>query len=1211
MSILNAPIAGGTVKGTAAADTITGSAAADILWGMGGNDVINAGDGDDVIEGDGTITVAQQVASTGFAIYSNLLLTTSTSKLPQLTSMGVLPSGQTVWRLRNTSDVAETVVFQSASNGNGAYGPVTYVIPPHSDLTVTSTNPSVHKLFFEGKQVDVKAPGNQAYSDSTIVNTGVDGNDILNGGNGNDTLNGGGGDDILIGGTGADRLNGGTGADTADYSASTAGVIVNLTAGTGVGGDAQGDTLTGVENLIGSKFNDTLIGDANANAFTAGDGIDTISYANATAGVAFTQQATDGSGIGGQYINSAAGGFAGNANGDTYSGFEIVVGSAFADRIGGSDTAETYYLGAGDDVYDNVYTKNVVDTVYGEAGNDTMWTGGGDDVLSGGDGNDNLYGETGNDLIKGDAGLDTIDGGDGDDRVIGGAGADTLVGSAGNDTADYSTSAAAVNVNLTTGTGLGGDAQGDTLASIENLTGSKFNDVLTGNAGANILDGGDGDDRFVGSAGGDTLLGGAGNDTADYSTSTAAVTVNLTAGTGLGGTAQGDTLSSIENVTGSKFNDVLTGNAGANILDGGDGDDRFVGSAGGDTLLGGAGNDTADYSTSTAAVTVNLTAGTGLGGTAQGDTLSSIENVTGSKFNDVLIGASGSNILVGGAGDDLLSGAGGADQLIGGDGNDTADYKVSSFAVVVNLATGVALGGDAQGDTLNSIENLNGSIFDDVLTGDAGVNILSGDAGNDLLVGGKGNDVLNGGDGLDTADYSESAGCIVADMVAGKVTSHGGEVDQVTSIETIIGTKWADKFFGDTYANIFIAGAGNDHFFGSGGGDKFDGGEGKDWADYSKAPSAVNVNLLTGLGENGQAQGDTYVSIENIRGGLGDDILVGDNSANVIYGAAGADRIEGNGGNDMIYTGGGYDYVDGGAGIDTVSYAESWDKVTVNLTTGINQYGEASRDTLINVENLIGSKFDDNITGDAGVNVLKGGGGDDTLRGAGGDDVLIGGVGKDAMYGDAGVDLVSYANSKTGVTFSLATGGILNADTNQDGVQPTVIVLPDCDEDLTNGLGANVVDTGYTAINGVSEATGDTYFGIENILGSQWNDKISGDDLGNRINGGAGNDFIDGAGGIDYILGATGNDTLKGGAAADVFIFDAGFGNDSITDFWAGVGRTDRLWLTNTDLHNYADVLAHTTDTAAGLVISINGGQDSITLAGIHLPQLNADDFLF
>ncbi|HEY2758885.1 MAG TPA: calcium-binding protein [Pseudolabrys sp.] len=256
----------------------------------------------------------------------------------------------------------------------------------------------------------------------------------------------------------------------------------------------------------------------------------------------------------------------------------------------------------------------------------------GDDVLKGRAGNDEIYGEAGNDSLTGGAGDDILSGGtghnliwgnDGNDTFLGGPGTDSLFGGGGSDTVRYEQSDAGVTINLATGTASGGDAAGDLVNSIENITGSAHNDTLTGDAGANRLDGGAGDDRIWGSDGNDTLAGGHGADvlsggngidTADYSASASAVTVNLSSGTGSGGDAQGDKLSSIENVTGSAFDDHITGNAGANQLAGGTGNDTLDGGAGNDHLNGG--------------------------------------------------GNFGSDILIGGAGTDVLTGGNGSDTFV-------------------------------------------------------------------------------------------------------------------------------------------------------------------------------------------------------------------------------------------------------------------------------------------------------------------------------------------------------------------------------------------------------------------------------------------------------------------------------------------------------------------------------------------------------------------
>jgi Ca2+-binding RTX toxin-like protein len=154
------------------------------------------------------------------------------------------------------------------------------------------------------------------------------------------------------------------------------------------------------------------------------------------------------------------------------------------------------------------------------------------------------------------------------------------------------------------------------------------------------------------------------------------------------------------------------------------------------------------------------------------------------------------------------------------------------------------------------------------------------------------------------------------------------------------------------------------------------------------------------------------------------------------------------------------------------------------------------------------------------------------------------------------------------------------------------------------GVAVNLA-TGGTA----GDAAGDTYSGIEYVYGSGFDDAITGNNAVNRLTGGAGNDSLDGAGGNDYILGEAGNDFMTGGAGQDVFVFKPNFGNDVISDFTAGAGRTDRLWLDGLGLADFADVLAHATDTASGALLDF-GAQGSITLQGVLVASLVADDFI-
>lgn len=319
---------------------------------------------------------------------------------------------------------------------------------------------------------------------------------------------------------------------------------------------------------------------------------------------------------------------------------------------------------------------------------------------------DVLKGTSRPDVIVGLAGNDVLKGLGANDRICGGKGNDTLVGG-------------------------GGD------------------DLLAGDQGQDKVAGGAGDfDFLVGGPGGDTLSGGAGiADMAGYFGAPGPVTVDLAAGTATGDGS--DTLTDVEDVDGSRFDDVITGNtasnflfgeAGNDTLSGGDGDfDGLIGGGGGDSLDGAAGEDFASFFFSSAGITVNLTTGTATGeGT---DTLASIEDVEGSRHDDNFTGDAGPNVFWPALGNDVIDGR---------SGTDTVSYEFAQSAVTANLATGTASGEGT--DTLNGMENLNGSRLNDNLTGDAGSNVLRGLAGDDTLSGGDGDDTLIGGEGADTLD---------------------------------------------------------------------------------------------------------------------------------------------------------------------------------------------------------------------------------------------------------------------------------------------------------------------------------------------------------------------------------------------------------------------------------------------------------------------------
>jgi Ca2+-binding RTX toxin-like protein len=657
---LTAPDTGGTTTGSAADDLIAGGFGADLLQGAAGDDILADGAGrDTLVGGDGAdrFVLSADGAEDEIADFDPGLDRLDLSAWPMLYDPGQLDitvsaTGAVVtWR-------DETLILTRSGGGaiSGAEILASLIDAPHRQ-------PFLDQIGGPGLTVEADPAGGTVEGGAGMDRLlGQAGDDWLSGLGSEDDLFGNDGDDALDGGAGADKLDGGSGRDTATYGASDQGVTVRLWAGDGRGGHAEGDRLTRVEDLSGSLFDDTLVGDDAGNHLSGGAGADALwgnsgddtleggpgaDILNGQAGQDWASYAASASGVTVRLWSGE--GFGGDAEGDTFSGIEALRGSDHAD------------------------------TLVGDAN---------DNVLSGGPGADALWGNAG------------------DDTLDGGAGADLLQGQAGQDWASYAQSDSGVTVRLWAGDGTGGHAQGDTLVGIEHVEGSGFADTLVGDAGGNTLSGSagsdalwgnDGDDTLEGGAGADLLDGQGGNDWASYAGSQAGVTVRLWAGDGAGGDAAGDTLRGIENVIGSDHADTLVGNAGDNHLIGGagdddiwanDGDDVLEGGAGSDILRGQGGSDTASYASSSEGITLRLWAGDGWGGDATGDVLVDIENAEGSAFGDTLSGSGGDNILsglegrdeiwagagndtlMGGSGDDVLRGQAGDDMLIGGAGAD-------------------------------------------------------------------------------------------------------------------------------------------------------------------------------------------------------------------------------------------------------------------------------------------------------------------------------------------------------------------------------------------------------------------------------------------------------------------------------------------------------------------------------------------------------------
>ncbi len=476
-----------------------------------------------------------------------------------------------------------------------------------------------------------------------VVHLGA-GDDLVYGRGGDDILYGEAGDDVLSGGTGGDTLDGGSDNDTAAYIDSADAVNIDLLNNVYSGGDAAGDTLISIENIIGSENGsnrDPIYGDNNANAIDGlggddilegGGGADTIDgglgwdyarYTRSASGVTVNLETN---------VNTG-----GDAAGDLLYNIEAVVGSAHDDTITGG--------------LSNDYIK-------GENG---------DDILSGGLGSDQLYGGEGNDSFIFTGGLDRF--------FEQGSGTDTVIFDAA-----WSPDDLVINGNVFLFEAFQNQITFDDVSLYEVFRFDGFADMSLVQLQAYIdalgvtYTGDAGDNTFIGTSATETFEGLGGSDTVDYSASTIGNNVDLQGGAGTTGFAGGDTYVSIENVIGSDTaseRDWIWGDAQDNNIQGLAGADILEGGAGADTIDGGAGWDYSRYLRSDAGVNINLESGVNTGGHAEGDVLSNIEAIVGSSHNDTIRGGNSNDYLKGENGDDTIAGGSGVDQLYGGNGADT------------------------------------------------------------------------------------------------------------------------------------------------------------------------------------------------------------------------------------------------------------------------------------------------------------------------------------------------------------------------------------------------------------------------------------------------------------------------------------------------------------------------------------------------------------
>ena len=755
----------------------------------------------------------------------------------------------------------------------------------------------------------------------------------------------------------------------------------------------------------------------------------------------------------------------------------------------------------------------------------TAAEGNANNLLVGGLGDDALVGLGGNDVLDGGAGADLMVGGLGDDTYkvdnvgdvvteenssVAGSGTDLVLASV-----NYTLAAYIENMTLT-GTGA------------INGTGNTQNNLILGNAAANIIDG---------KQGADTMIGGDGNDTYYVDSSSDRVTETNSSATQID-----SIIASVNFALGANFENLtLTasvaglGNGRANILTGSSGSNTLNGAAGADTMSGGDGNDTfivdnardAVIETSNSLSQIDMVASSV--GYILGDNLENLRllgsghiNATGNALNNVLFANAGNNILDGLGGNDTASYATVSLSTLSTTSISTLTVtsSVTTSGVIVDL--NIAGFQDTQGsgfDKLVGIENLTGSQFNDELTGNAGVNILDGGLGADVLTGGKGNDtyVVDGADVVVELAGSGEGLDTVRSSVSYRLTAN---------VEYLILTDSAVSGIGNNLDNRLTGNNGSNILDGRAGADKMEGGSGNDTFIVDNLGDEVTDSSGTA------DQVMTYVnytlgsSVEHLRL-MGINALngAGNSLNNTIWANVGDNTIDGMG--ETLVSG-----VKG----DTLSYEYgATSGVTVDLAvTGPQSTGGSGIDTIINMENLIGSYYDDILSGSEANNILD---------------------------GLAGVDTLSYASALADVTIDLNLQVATTNGTN-DAVRNFENVLGSAFDDLMVGtLGDNVFDGGAAGSDTVSyrnvkeleggvevslsvagsqntQGSGfDTFLNIDNLEGSVNDDRLTGSAAANRLDGSAGQDSLYGVNGDDSLTGGLGDDLIDGGRGSDWALF--------------------------------------------------------------------------
>lgn len=500
---------------------------------------------------------------------------------------------------------------------------------------------------------------------------------------------------------------------------------------------------------------------------------------------------------------------------------------------------------------------------------------------------------------------------------------------------------------------------------------------------------------------------------------------------------------------------------------------------------------------------------------------------------------------------------------------------------------------DNQGNTVNEQANFDITDHPAIIVDNTGhfqlsstknnVDITAG-SGDDTIFAGNQNGHYDGGAGTNTVNYSQLKESLVIDLNNGKTDAKNTH-HTLKNIQNVIGSNNGDTIIGHSQENnILTGGDGNDTIMSGGGNNIIDGGKGINTIAFENVTSGVHVDLSANkVINNGNGGTDSVKNIQNITGSDFDDILIGDDQDNLIVGGKGNDTLSGRGGNNTL---------DGGEGINTADYSDAESGIEVDLTKDNNQVednGFGGKDTLINIQAIVGSDYDDKFITGVGTTIIDGGAGDDHfkvggneasitfLSGNSGNNTYEAGAGFNNYLGGTGFDTLSYVNAAYGISIDfnksiVYDNGFSGIDILKD-INKVIgtnfddyFVLGNGDHSVDGGLGNNTIiaGSGNNKIDGGSQGAGfintvdysnatsglemdlvtgdvakngfggqDNVTNIQKIIATDFDDVIysSANDL--SILAGAGNDTVYGNYGNDILDGGEGVNTLRYDALSD------------------------------------------------------------------------------